>query len=511
MLSNRHQKLALLLSVPALTLAWGLGHELAPGSLQEPTLVFTLALAGGSVSAILALLFAADALRARALCDRLRGRRPVILRVRRRPADERRAARQAADDAETAAECPVCAEADADSTEADADSTAAEGARREPEAPVTDQGSAAASDDSTTRSPIVTSPMDKARLRQIRHLKRQIDILSAMRNLSLIANDEVDFKGILERALLVIEGLFEASEIQVYLKHEKAPDPLYLAAVRRKNETTFAEPDGERLRGAHRKAQEAIESRRGFRRLTSNRLMVVTVLWADQEAIGVIAVFTPRRERDEVWADEMYTDLAQLTKHVALVIRKPTLYDRAVLDGLTGLYSKRHFLEQVPKAMSAARRLGTPLSLIVIDIDHFKSINDTHGHVSGDIVLAEVAAILRRSVRDYDTVYRFGGEEMCVVAPNCDLEAAFKLAERIREAIAEKPFIGDKDQEIPVAASFGMAAWDASMASCGDFTAAADKWLYRAKEEGRNQVRPNVEEIRELSPEPDESGVLAAA
>ena len=117
-------------------------------------------------------------------------------------------------------------------------------------------------------------------------------------------------------------------------------------------------------------------------------------------------------------------------KPIALAISKPTLYDRAVVDSLTRLYTKRHFLEQTRLYMAQRARLGTPLSLIILDVDRFKSVNDVHGHVAGDLVLAEVARRLKKGVRGYDLVFRYGGEEMIVLSPNTPKADAVKLAEQ---------------------------------------------------------------------------------
>lgn len=332
---------------------------------------------------------------------------------------------------------------------------------------------------------------EEGRMARMRRLEREVEKLAAMRELSLIANDDTDFRQLMTRALPIVGELFEATEIQVFRCAEGEPR---LDAIHKKRKTRFAEDGTRPLRGALKTALRALEESRGRTRLNSQRLTAVAVLRADLEPIGAIAVFVPTRGRGEAWAAEVLGELEELAKHIALLLSKPALYDRAVIDALTGLYSKRHFLEQAPRAMSAAARLDAPLSLIVIDIDRFKSINDSRGHVAGDHVLAEVGRRVRGSIRDYDSAFRFGGEEMCILAPNCELDAARGLAERIRLAIAEAP-VDDASGPIKVTASFGLARYTAAMVGPDDLMAEADRWLYRAKQEGRDQVRPACGEL----------------
>jgi len=423
MVRDRTQRLLLWLLIPAGTLGFGIFLEYR--GLDEGfglPMAIASVVSGGVLASILALVFAAEALRQRRLAAGLKERLPAP----------------------------------------------------RPPAPIEDRRS-------------------ERHFAQVNRLKRQVDMLSAMRDLSLIANDEVDFEGILERALGIIAGLFDASEIQIFLNDPDATDGLRLAALRKRNKISFSE--GEGSKGNRKAAQTALSERRSFYKLTKARLMAVSLLVADKEAVGSVAVFAPRRERDEEWGREFFRDLCYITKHIALVIRKPALYDRAVLDGLTGLYTKRHFLEQGARQLSAARRLGTDLTLIIVDIDHFKLVNDTHGHVTGDIVLAAVSELIRTAVREYDMVYRFGGEEICVVSPNCPLEAALALAERIRLKLEAAQIKGDAEQLVPITASLGVTAFKPDMKDIGAFVAAADSWLYKAKEEGRNQVRPAPEEL----------------
>jgi diguanylate cyclase (GGDEF)-like protein len=155
----------------------------------------------------------------------------------------------------------------------------------------------------------------------------------------------------------------------------------------------------------------------------------------------------------------------------------------ASADPLTGLANRRGGEKDISAEISRARRQNTPLSCVLLDIDHFKEVNDTFGHQAGDYVLRELSALLRRTVRAYDILVRWGGEEFLVVLPGVGHEQALKLAERIRQAIENMPLAGIGG----ITASVGVAALGSDYSFEGMF-AVADRRLYSAKASGRNTV-----------------------
>ncbi len=160
----------------------------------------------------------------------------------------------------------------------------------------------------------------------------------------------------------------------------------------------------------------------------------------------------------------------------------------AIRDGLTGLYNQHHLKEAISREYKKAKRYMQSLSCIMLDLDHFKSVNDTHGHQFGDEVLVQSADILNSLVRDTDFVARYGGEEFFIILPNTNLEGAHILAERIRASFADYIFKKDDISEI-VTVSIGVSATsDENVISENDLIANADKSLYRAKWRGRNNV-----------------------
>lgn len=180
------------------------------------------------------------------------------------------------------------------------------------------------------------------------------------------------------------------------------------------------------------------------------------------------------------------TQLRQIAAELAVANRR--LANVALTDQLTGLPNRRSAMDQLEQAWSAASRSGSPLSVMVIDIDHFKHINDTHGHAAGDTVLREASAILRASARREDSVCRIGGEEFLVICPNTDLKAAMQSAERLRTNLNEKRIaIGEKKKALSV--SIGVATREPGTVDMDALVSLADQALYAAKEAGRNQTR----------------------
>lgn len=157
------------------------------------------------------------------------------------------------------------------------------------------------------------------------------------------------------------------------------------------------------------------------------------------------------------------------------------------LDPLTGLRSRMGLMEDLAREQNRFLRAGRSFCIALMDIDHFKSINDTHGHDAGDRVLAAVADRVSRDLRSFDDAWRWGGEEFLLCLKEADEETGFRVLERLRAALEAKPVILANGKSIPVTASFGYAV---SAVDTGpeDLIRAADKALYRAKSEGRNRI-----------------------
>ncbi|MEE8587254.1 MAG: diguanylate cyclase, partial [Acidobacteriota bacterium] len=171
-----------------------------------------------------------------------------------------------------------------------------------------------------------------------------------------------------------------------------------------------------------------------------------------------------------------------------LIEARERLRIMAIHDPLTGLYNRGAILEQLQAEFSRARRTSSCMAIVLGDVDHFKSINDTHGHLIGDEVLRTVARRLNESSRDYDAVGRYGGEEFLVLVPNCPPACAFKQASRLHQAIRSRPVESDQGA-VSVTISLGVAVCEGrNLPDAETLIHAADEALYRAKEAGRDRV-----------------------
>lgn len=163
------------------------------------------------------------------------------------------------------------------------------------------------------------------------------------------------------------------------------------------------------------------------------------------------------------------------------------IYRMTIIDALTGAHNKRYFLEFLVREIARCSRYQRPLSLLMFDIDHFKQINDTHGHLTGDYVLRELAGRLLGRIRTEELLARYGGEEFACVLPETTHEGAMHFAEQIRQIVSSQPFQYEGDM-FTVTVSVGVATLEGESLDASAFIKLADGNLYRAKREGRNRV-----------------------
>jgi diguanylate cyclase (GGDEF)-like protein len=210
-----------------------------------------------------------------------------------------------------------------------------------------------------------------------------------------------------------------------------------------------------------------------------NMLLVTGLLLGFVLSFGAFFIFplirTEARERGKLRA-----------MTATLSARSQTLEQAALTDALTGMQNRRYFDDALKEYLDEFGRIDKPVGLMILDLDHFKEINDTHGHDVGDEVLKAVATCLKDMTRYHDVVARLGGEEFAVVAPNVDTDTLVRLAERIRKAIAGIAVVSG-NVRLRVTTSVGLAVWD-RREGADQFFRRADKQLYEAKKAGRNRV-----------------------
>ncbi|MDO8678710.1 MAG: diguanylate cyclase [Acidobacteriota bacterium] len=211
-------------------------------------------------------------------------------------------------------------------------------------------------------------------------------------------------------------------------------------------------------------------------------------LTAGGAPMGVLGI---RPEGGVLHADKRRIIDAAVTL-LAVSIKNAQLFrdvkDNSVRDALTGCFTRAHSLEVIDAELRRARRSQTPVSMIMFDLDHFKEVNDRHGHLCGDAVLAAIGKRMKEVLRGSDLRCRYGGEEFLVLLPETPLQGARRVADTLRREIAERP-IPWSGEALTVTASFGIAQTMPGEVNVQAVIARADQALYRAKDDGRNCVR----------------------
>ena len=206
------------------------------------------------------------------------------------------------------------------------------------------------------------------------------------------------------------------------------------------------------------------------------------------ECEGVIAVQSTRKSAFRVDDERL---LESLGLQIAGALQNAHLYELAMVDGLTSLFVRRYFDARIEEEVERSKRYGTAFSVIMMDVDDFKRLNDTFGHLVGDRVLRAISNVVKAQMRGVDTAARYGGEEITIILPRTEMVTAYNVGERIRAAIADLRITTDSEppKVLSVTASFGIASYPESKAADGtDLVRRADRALYRAKKMGKNRV-----------------------
>ena len=241
------------------------------------------------------------------------------------------------------------------------------------------------------------------------------------------------------------------------------------------------------------------------RLMPNARNVLVVPMIADGNPLGVLVL-----ERNNEGASRIerrvVAMLGQFASHTALELRNAWLLMQvrrlAQTDELTGLANRRAFAQNLDREVARAEREGSELTLVMLDLDHFKRLNDNYGHLAGDDVLRRAGAALRKACRNFDTAARFGGEEFAVILPSCSTRESFSAAARLRAVLADVEF------EIPVTASAGIATFPTHAGDALGLLRAADEALYESKRRGRDCVT-RARKMEELPPLRDLDSVIS--
>ncbi|MCU0606119.1 MAG: GAF domain-containing protein [Candidatus Edwardsbacteria bacterium] len=351
----------------------------------------------------------------------------------------------------------------------------------------------------TTLASQVSVALDNARLYE--EAKRQINELSVLHDVSTTVGSTLKVEALLSQVCQILQETFRYPKISILLTDQERRQ-LELVASR-----GYRVGD-QRLGTLLRIGQDGVT---GMVAATGEPIIIEDVTTSSQyisidgntrseiavplklggQMIGVINV-----ESDNLGAFGSL-DLRLLTTlaaQVAVAVENARLYEQteqlAVTDGLTGIFNHRYFQEFFERELNRAKRYRHSLSLIMLDIDHFKQVNDSHGHPSGDRVLQQVAAVLRTQARDVDLVARYGGEEFMVVLPETRKREAMILANRIRVQVRDITFKDEHDRDLDrITVSLGVASFPEDGGTKSDLIDYVDKALYRAKAAGRDQVK----------------------
>jgi diguanylate cyclase (GGDEF)-like protein len=233
----------------------------------------------------------------------------------------------------------------------------------------------------------------------------------------------------------------------------------------------------------------------GLLRQDGNRALAMLPLVAKNQSIGLVELLskTPMR-----WDDQRLQLARTMANEAAMALENARLYEDARnladRDPLTGFYNHRFLHERLGEEVVRAQRARRPLGVLMLDLDDFKLVNDTFGHLFGDRVLTWTAEIIRSTLRGSDIPARYGGDEFAIILPETDHDEAVRAAERILDAFRNRPFVGEQRGPVPISASIGVATYPDTGRTPTDLIAAADRALYTVKREGGHDAAAAAED-----------------
>jgi diguanylate cyclase (GGDEF)-like protein len=339
----------------------------------------------------------------------------------------------------------------------------------------------------------------------LRELKRTVDELQALNDIGRALTSTLDLPEVLHLVMQKVSELLRAGSRSLLLLDEAAGELYYEVAVGPGAERLGKArlPLGDGIAGwAAREGQPVlVEDVRADTRFSDRfdalagpetRCVLAVPLLAKGRLLGVIEVAGGEAARP--FTPEDLLTLRTIADHAAIAIDNAQAYERikelTIVDDHTGLYNARHLYRTLESEVARSGRYGRPFSVVFLDLDHFKGVNDRHGHQAGSAALKEVGELLRRALRSADVPIRYGGDEFVLLLPEADRAQALRVAERIRAQLEEARFLTDRGLEVRLTASFGVATFPEDGATPEAVLGAADAAMYRVKQRSRNGVEP---------------------
>ena len=325
-------------------------------------------------------------------------------------------------------------------------------------------------------------------------IRRQVFDLTTMLEIGKTLNASLSLDDVLDIIILTCSGHFHASAAHLLLPIER-DGQIYFSYPHAADEMQF---DTNHPLIKHFKNKQGVvhidemkklkDLKDIYTRLQKDNIEIVVPLRFKYEINGILCIAKKETEFGARYTNDEIRYLDIIAGFASVAIENARLYEMATLDRKTGLYNHGYFQNRLVEEMERANRYKTDLALMILDLDHFKQVNDTHGHMKGDEVLIQIADTLKKQIRTYDIPARFGGEEFMVILPETDGNGALIVAERIRKSIQKLAFKSSKGK-FSVTSSFGIASYLHSANLTEDiFIEQSDQALYHAKENGRNQT-----------------------
>jgi diguanylate cyclase (GGDEF)-like protein len=306
---------------------------------------------------------------------------------------------------------------------------------------------------------------------------REVELLVAIAKRLSRTIDVKELRGI---AADVVSATFDADEVTIIHPKDSREYRLY-RWERNKNELMRSKID--RDPHVQEKVLNWLDNRLVNNSVSPDGREVYMPIAKGTTGLALIAL----RKQDRAFDSERLKFIDPVKNYMAIAFENAQLYSMAITDELTRLYSVRHFHYSIEREFQTLVTTGGSITLLMIDIDNFKRVNDTYGHPVGDVVLRQSAQCLLRSIRDNDLAFRYGGEELVVLLPSTEAEGGASVAERIRGRI-ENYIFEEGSHQLRITVSIGLASYPQHAANPKDLLSAADTALYTAKKTGKNRV-----------------------